>query len=105
VPILYVHANGEFDIDDLPLHRWVAVQKATGRKWRECVGVHLFEDAEVALAVINECAGHIGTTVNPDMTLSDLFSTFKVTPVDNRPGEFNEGIPDPKAPDTEPETT
>jgi hypothetical protein len=105
MPILYVHDKGEFDIDDLPLERWVAIQKTTGRKWRECVGVHLFEDVEIAMAVLDECAAETGSTLKPRLTLADLFTVFKVTPADNRPSEFNEGIPDPKAEDSEPATT
>lgn len=105
MPFYYVNDGAEFDVEELPLEAWIEVQRATGRQWHECIGRQLLADVTVAKAVLAECAKATGTSLPAKITVKTLLQIFQHRDGENRPEGFNEGIPDPKATDTDPATT
>lgn len=104
MPFFYVNGDTRFDIEDLPLDRWITIQKATGLQWHQCVGRNLLGNAEVAKAVLVECAAETGTDL-PSLTVRKMVALFEFEDREDRPVEYNDGLPDPKAKATDQETT
>lgn len=105
MPFVYVNAGVEFDIEELPLDRWIEVQKETGLQWHQCLTQNLLGDVQVAKAVLTACAAETGTTLPARITVRTMIDLIQFRPAENTPQQFNEGIPDPKASGSEPATT
>ncbi len=104
MPFYFTGGTQRLDLEDLPLDRWVTIQAATGLKWHEVLSENVIGDAKVASAVIAECAAHLGITVPPP-TLKSAVKMIAFESEANVPEQFNDGVPDPKAPASEPVTT
>lgn len=102
--IIYTNGDCEFDVEELPLDRWIEIQKATGRQWHECLTKSLLADVAVAKAVLDACAAHTGTTL-PPLTVKSMLGLFRFEAAENTPTGYREGTPDPKAKGSEPATT
>ena len=103
--IAYVNGGVVYDVEDLPLDRWVTIQQATGKQWHECLSNALLADVAVAKAVLEACAAETGTTLPAPLTVKQVLKLFKFDAKENTPTQYNEGVPDPKVKGTEPETT
>ena len=100
MPFYYVNGSTEFDIEELPLDRWIEIQKATGRQWHECLSRELLGDATVAKAVLEACAAETGTTLPAPLTVRRMVELVMWREGENTPTQYSEGVPDPKVPDT-----
>lgn len=104
MPFYYVNGSTEFDIEELPLDRWIEIQKVTGRQWHECLSRELLGDAAVARAVLDACAAETGTVLPSPLTLRRMVELVVWRDGENTPVQYNEGVPDPKVPGTGPAT-
>ncbi len=104
MPFMFKHADKQLDLEDLPLERWITIQQSTGKQWHEVLGATVLGDVQVASAVITECAAHLGIQM-PALSLREMLNVIVFITSDNLPGEFTDGIPDPKASAIEPATT
>jgi hypothetical protein len=105
VPFVYCNAGVEFDIEELPLDRWIEVQKATGLQWHQCLTQNMLGDVTVAKAVLDACAAETGTTLPARLTVKTMIELIQWRSGENTPQQFSEGLPDPKAQGSEPATT
>lgn len=103
MPIYFVHDAIKFDLEKLPLTRWVNIQEKTGCLWPDVLTGRLVGDAKVAQVVIAEVAEHVGATV-PEPTLASLSETFVFEAKPNLPEQYTDGVPDPKATGSSPTT-
>jgi hypothetical protein len=94
--IRFKHDGVSYDVEELPLDRWIKIQEQTGRQWHECLNKTLLADAKVAKAVLEACAAEAGVTL-PALTVKTMMQLFRFDAVENTPVQYNEGIPDPKA--------
>lgn len=105
MPFIVKLEDHRFDVEDLPLERWVTIQKATGKTWVEVLSSgNLLGDADVAIHVVRQVAEHLGVTP-PVLSVKSLLDTVTFEKADNLPDQFVEGIPDPKASATAAATT
>lgn len=105
MPFYFDHADKRIDLDDLPLDSWIAIQEATGKTWPQMIGANTIGDAKVAKAIVAECCKHLDLPV-PELTLRQLLDVLSYdVAAESLPTEFSDGIPDPKASDTEQGTT
>lgn len=103
MPILFVHDGKEFDIDDVPLADYAQIERDHGTPWwKLCANPMQYAGAGEALARI--CARLAGVDL-PTLTPRLLVKLFEVRAGENRPTEYNDGMPDPKAQGSGPETT
>lgn len=105
MPFYYVNGSTEFDIEELPLDRWIEIQKVTGKEWHQCLNRTLFGNLLVAKAVLEACAAETSTTLPSPMKIKDVLQLLSHRQAENTPSQYNEGVPDPKAKGSEPETT
>lgn len=105
MPFVYCNAGVEFDIEELPLDRWIEVQKATGLQWHQCLTQNMLGDVTVAKAVLAACAAETGTTLPERITVKTMIDLIQWREGENTPQQYTEGIPDPKASGSEPATT
>lgn len=101
--IVFTCDGVEYDVEDLPIERWIQVQKQTGLKWHECLGQPLLGDMTVAKAVLEACAAETGVTL-PKLTVKAVVKLFRFDVADSVPA-VEDGQPDPKAADTAQATT
>ena len=104
MPIVFKHAGHSLDLEDMPIDRWIAIQEATGMKWTDVLSGNIVADVKVAKAVTTEACRHLGVEP-PELTLRVLFTLFVLEERPNNAETFTDGIPDPKAPASEPVTT
>ncbi len=104
MPFYFQHADKRVALDDLPLDRWVTIQEATGKQWHEILTRDVIGDVKVARAVIAEAAAFLGVDT-PELTLKTMLEVITFESAEIIPEQFNDGIPDPKAGDSEPGTT
>lgn len=104
MPFFYVNGDTKFDLEDLPVDRWIAIEQATGLKWHQVLAGTPMDTMAIAKAVIGECAAETGTTP-PAINPRTVFDLLKFEPGENRPDQYDEGVPDPKATGSEPATT
>lgn len=105
MPFFYVNGSTDYDIEELPIDRWIEIQKATGLKWHQCLSQNLLGDVTVAKAVLEACAAETATTLPERITVKTMIELIQWREGENTPQQFNEGIPDPKAQGSEPATT
>lgn len=111
MPFYYVNGDTRYDLEDLPIDSWVKVQQATGKQWHQILSYNKATDAlevignaEVAKAVLTECASVTGTEL-PALTVRSMLELLRFEAGESRPTDFEDGMPDPKATATDPETT
>lgn len=102
--IRFVCGDVDYDVEELPIDRWIQIQKATGKQWHECLSKTLLADAAVGKAVLEACAAETGATL-PALTVKTMLTLFRFDDRENTPTQYNEGIPDPKATGSDPATT
>jgi|GEM_PF-6630209 len=104
MPFYFQHGQSRLALDDMPLDAWVAIQEATGKQWHEVLSREVVGDAKVAKAVIAEACKVLGVEV-PPLTLKTMLEviTFESEPI--VPEQYTDGVPDPKAPASDPATT
>jgi len=89
----------------LPLDRWINIQEQTGFTWSDILsGGTIVGDAKVVQAVVKEVSAHLGVEP-PTMTLRGAVDVITFEAAESLPTEYTDGMPDPKAPDTEAATT
>ncbi len=103
MPWQFSYEDHKVFIDDLPLDKFVEIEKETGIEWFRLSRSPLLY-AEAGKMVAEACAELAGVEMPPltPRTFSDLFDLVDEP---ESPTEFTDGVPDPKAPDTEPGTT
>jgi len=104
MPFYYNHPGGKFDLEDLPLERWVTIQSATGMSWPDILTGKVLGDAKVAQVVVGEVCAHLGITA-PTLTIRTLLESVTFEAKENVPEQYNDGVPDPKASASAPVTT
>lgn len=103
MPIVFQYDGHELDIDDLPLDRYVEIEAATGLAWYDLASNPL-KSASGGMALAKACADHLGVEL-PPITPRLFVDLFDMRAGENRPTEYSEGVPDPKAKGSEPATT
>lgn len=103
MPIIFNHDGHELDIDDVPLSAYADIEKATDVPWYRLAS-NPMQYAAAGEMLAKACAKQLGVDL-PSLTPKLLVSLFDVRPGENRPTEYDEGMPDPKAKGSEPETT
>jgi len=104
MPIIFEHAGKRMDIEDLPLDEYAKIADATGQQWWQITGQHPARNAKVAGLLVVACAKHLGVDP-PELTPKVVVKLFKVEDTEATPTVYNDGIPDPKAPEPDQETT
>ena len=104
MPYYFKHDGGRFDLEDMPLDRWITVQEQTGKQWHEVLSGQILGDAKVATVVVAQAAAHLGIEA-PRLTIKTMVDVLVWEQEENLPSEYADGIPDPKASDTEAATT
>lgn len=91
---------GSFLTDDLTVAESVAIEKATGRSWYELNPFRRAEDCqEVMVAFLARTVGEdVARKQVGAMTVAEVVDCLEVVP-DDRPQQYVEGMPDPKAGD------
>lgn len=106
MPIYFTpDADTRYPVDDLPVERWITIQRVTGRQWHECLGREMVADLVVAKAVLDECAAETGKPLPERLTLSTLLDLLRFDLGETTPTAYTDGMPDPKASGTDPATT
>jgi len=97
------YGGADVDIDDVSLATYAAIEKETGVEWyRLQRSPLLFAAAGEMLA--KACAGVAGVDL-PPLTPRQFVDVFELVDEENRPVEYDDGMPVPKAQASEPETT
>ena len=105
MPIYFVHETARVDIEDVPLDDYIAIEAATSLPWYE-VAANPMRHAKAGKMLAEVCARIAGVPLPDPFSVRDLVEVFDVvSSVANRPEQYTDGIPDPKAPASEPETT
>lgn len=105
MPTYFTHAGAKFDIEDLPLDEYAQIFEATGQHWWQIVSQHPGTNAKVAVLLAGACARQTGVELPEKLTPKVIVSLFSIEEAENIPTVYEDGIPDPKATGTGPETT
>lgn len=93
------------DLDDVPLDVYVKIENETKVPWYQLAGAPALH-AAAGQMLARECSALIGVELPAKLTPRIILDVFdKTEEPDNRPDEFDEGIPVPKAEASEPATT
>lgn len=103
MPVIFQYDGHELDVDDLPLDKYIEIEAATSVPWYELASNPL-RYASGGTALAKACAAHLGVEL-PAITPRLFIDLFDRRAEENRPTEYDEGMPDPKAKGSEPETT
>ncbi len=104
MPIVFTHDDQTIDLDDVPLHIYAEIEKTTEVPWwRLTAAPQLSADAGQLLA--QKCAELVGVKLPNPLTPRVIVQLFQKVDEENRPTEYDDGIPDPKAKGSEPATT
>ena len=104
MPFYFKHGDHKVNLEDLPLDRWITIEQECGQPWPEILTGKVIGDAKVAKAVIGQVCSHLEIEV-PKLTLRAVVDMITYEREETLPTEFSDGIPDPKATDSEPATT
>lgn len=104
MPFYFQQGSQRVALDDMPLDRWITIQEATGKQWHEILTRDVIGDVKVAKAVIAEAAAYLGVEP-PELTLKTMLECIVFDAAETIPEQFTDGIPDPKATGSAPETT
>lgn len=103
MPIIFHHDDHELDVDDVPLSVYAEIEKSTGVAWYQLTA-NPMRHAAAGEELAKACAKQLGVEL-PALTPKLLVKVFEIRQGENRPTEFDEGMPDPKAPDSDQATT
>lgn len=103
MPWIFEYDGKSIDIEDLPLSVYADIQKETGTFWAE-VGASPFRNPQAALMLIDACSAELGVEV-PTVTPKTLVTLFRLDETPNRPEQYQDKLPDPKAADSDQATT
>lgn len=95
MPWIFSYDGHDVDIEDLPLTVYAEIQKTTGVAWYE-VGSQPMKDPGAAIMLADACADAAGVEL-PTLTPKLLVSLFAFRADENRPEQYVDGVPDPKA--------
>ena len=104
MPVMFKYEGVEIDIDDISMETYAEIEKATSVAWyrlTQAPGAH----AAAGPMLARKCAELLGVTLPDPITPRIMVTLFEVVDEPNRPSEFSDGMPDPKAPASETETT
>lgn len=103
--VYFTHDDHELDVDDVPMETYADIEKKTGIAWYRLTQAPAAHAAAGPM-LAQRCAEMVGVTLPDPITPKVLVDLFDVREdEDNLPSEFEDGMPDPKAAATEPETT
>jgi hypothetical protein len=94
----------EVDLDDVSMETYAEIEKVTSIPWYRLTQSPMAHAAAGPM-LARKCAETAGVELPDPITPKILVSLFEVSAEPNSPTEFSDGIPDPKAQDSEPETT
>lgn len=103
MPIIFSYDGKTMDVDDVPLEVYDEIQRKTGQAWYQVADAPAAH-AGAAIILATKCAEMLDVKL-PELTPRTIIGMFQVAEGENRPTEYTDGSPDPKAGDTEPETT
>lgn len=93
------------DLDDMPLDVYVRIETETKVPWFQVSAAPAMNAAAGQMLAV-ECAKHLQVDLPSPLTPRLLVKLFEPTgDRDNRPAEFEDGMPDPKVEGSEPATT
>lgn len=92
----------DVDIEDVPLGKYADIETKTSVRWFDLQRSPL-RHAAAGEMLAKACAEIAGVTLPDPLTPRVFVELFKLIEDDNLP-IYEDGIPDPKAGDTEPET-
>ena len=103
MPFHFKYDGKQVDIDDVPLSVYADIEDATKVTWYQLSAAPA-RYARAAELLAKECAKIVGVTL-PPLTPAMLVDVFDLVEEPNRPVEYTDGMPDPKAEGSEPGTT
>lgn len=103
MPIVFQYDGHELDIDDVPLSTYAEIERATGVEWYR-LSANPLQFAAAGEALAKACAARLNVEL-PTLTPRILVDLFDMRVGENRPTEYDEGVPDPKAKGSGPATT
>ena len=104
MPIMFTYADQTLDVDDIPMSVYGEIEAKTKVPWYDLT-VSPARHAVASELLAQECAKILGIDDLPVMTPKLLVQVFKSVKTPNTPAEYSDGMPDPKVPDSDPETT
>lgn len=103
MPIVFKYDDQSVDIEEVPLAVYGEIEKQTKVPWYDLAASPM-RHAVAGELLAKECAKIAGVDL-PPLTPRLLVKVFDVVKESNVPTEFEDGMPDPKAKGSEPETT
>lgn len=105
MPIMFKFDDKTLDVDDVPMEAYAAIEKATSISWYRLTQSPMAHAAAGPM-LARRCADILGVTLPDPITPKVLVKLFEVVEDEaNRPTEYTDGMPDPKAQDTDLGTT
>ena len=104
MPIMFKFDDKTLDVDDVPMETYAAIEKATSISWYRLTQSPMAHAAAGPM-LARRCAEMLGVTLPDPITPKILVTLFEVVEEENRPTEYSDGMPDPKALDIELGTT
>ena len=98
----FTHDGKSIGLDDVPLSVYADIEKETGVAWFD-LSVSPMRYAAAGAMLAAACAKQLGVEL-PEMTPRTLVDVFNLRESESRPTEWTDGMPDPKAEDSDPET-
>lgn len=103
MPFEFRYGGKTVDIEEMPLDVYVKIEAETGVAWYQLSAAPA-RYARAASMLAAECAKHLEIDP-PKMTPKALIQMFELVDEPNKPTEYEDGLPDPKAADSEAATT
>lgn len=104
MPIMFQHDGQRLDVDDVPLDTLITIQEKTGVEWYR-LNARPLAHAAAGQMLARECAKILGVELPETITPRVFVDLFEVVDEPNLPTEYQDGMPDPLEPGSEPETT
>jgi len=104
MPVMFKYEGHEIDVDDVPMETYAAIEQTTKVPWYRLTQAPAGHAAAGPM-LARRCAEMLGVTLPDPITPKVLVTLFEIVDEPNRPAEFTDGMPDPKAPGSETETT
>lgn len=104
MPIMFKFDGKTLDVDDVPMETYAAIEKTTSISWYRLTQSPMAHAAAGPM-LARRCAEMLGVTLPDPITPKILVTLFEVVEEENRPTEYSDGMPDPKALDIELGTT
>ena len=104
MPFEFRYGGKAVDIEDVPLETFVSIEADTGVEWFRLTAAPA-RYAKAANLLAQACAKQLGIDDFPPLTPKLLVEVFELVEEPNKPVEYEDGMPDPKAADSEAATT